>query len=117
MTLNLLLVLALLTPLCEPEPTNDIQAIGEVLDDMRRDHPMRRLLQGEVGCGKTIVAYAALFHAAAVTLLFLVTIFAAGCFWGWLREKYGTVWPALLGHAGATAGYMIVYWTRFTGGR
>ncbi len=39
-----------------------------VLEEIRRDmagsHPMRRLLQGDVGCGKTIVALMAVLHAA-----------------------------------------------------
>lgn len=43
-----------------------------------------------------------------VALLFMAAILAAGFFWGWLREKTGSVWPALLGHAGAAAAYMIV---------
>jgi len=43
-----------------------------------------------------------------VALLFMAAIFAAGCGWGWLREKTGSVWPALLGHAGAAGAYMIV---------
>lgn len=41
-------------------------------------------------------------------LLFLTVILVAGSGWGWLREKTGSVWPALLGHAGAAAAYMIV---------
>jgi ATP-dependent DNA helicase RecG len=32
------------------------QASKEIVDDMRRPHPMHRLLQGDVGAGKTIVA-------------------------------------------------------------
>lgn len=40
------------------------QAIEEIINDLHKPYPMRRLLQGEVGCGKTVVAYAALFHAA-----------------------------------------------------
>ena len=40
-------------------------AVGEIIGDMGQPHPMRRLLQGEVGCGKTVVAYAALFLAAS----------------------------------------------------
>lgn len=43
-----------------------------------------------------------------IALLFMASIFAAGSAWGWLREKTGSVWPALLSHAGATIGYMIV---------
>ena len=43
-----------------------------------------------------------------VALFFMTAIFVAGLGWGWLREKTGSVWPALLGHAGAAAAYMIV---------
>lgn len=32
------------------------RALGEIVGDMRRPQPMRRLLQGDVGSGKTIVA-------------------------------------------------------------
>ncbi len=62
------------------------------------------------------VCYAS-YHGVTVFLLvgdiliaglFLAAILAAGFGWGWLREKTGSVWPALLGHAGASAAYMIV---------
>ncbi len=40
------------------------QALGEVMRDLREPHPMQRLLQGEVGSGKTIVAAIACLAAA-----------------------------------------------------
>jgi ATP-dependent DNA helicase RecG len=39
------------------------RALGEIVADMRESHPMRRLLQGDVGSGKTIVALQAMIVA------------------------------------------------------
>ena len=39
------------------------RVIGEVVADMARPVPMHRLLQGDVGAGKTVVAVAALLTA------------------------------------------------------
>lgn len=39
------------------------EIIDAVAADMSRDHPMQRLLQGEVGSGKTVVALAAMLQA------------------------------------------------------
>jgi len=39
------------------------RAIGEIVTDLAKGHPMHRLLQGDVGAGKTLVAVAALLVA------------------------------------------------------
>ncbi len=39
------------------------RALGEIVGDMRQTNPMRRLLQGDVGSGKTIVALQAMIVA------------------------------------------------------
>lgn len=38
------------------------RVLGEIEADLRSPHPMHRLLQGEVGSGKTVVAVSALLH-------------------------------------------------------
>lgn len=39
--------------------------LGEIMDDLFSEHPMHRLLQGEVGSGKTVVAVATLLLVVA----------------------------------------------------
>ncbi|MFH0942114.1 MAG: ATP-dependent DNA helicase RecG [Chloroflexota bacterium] len=41
------------------------KALGEIIADLRKSQPMSRLLQGDVGCGKTVVATAAMLIAVA----------------------------------------------------
>jgi len=57
-----------------------------------------------------VVTLGAFLAATWLIGLCSLVVLAAGLIWGWLRERYGNVWPALLGHAGATVGYMVVFW-------
>jgi len=49
-----------------PYPLTEAQrrVIAEILNDIDTTHPMSRLVQGDVGSGKTVVAAAAMFFAA-----------------------------------------------------
>jgi ATP-dependent DNA helicase RecG len=47
---------------------HQLQALDELEVDLRRDLPMRRLLQGDVGSGKTVVALYCLIRAAEAGL-------------------------------------------------
>lgn len=38
------------------------KVLAEIRDDLQKPHPMNRLLQGDVGCGKTVVALLASLH-------------------------------------------------------
>ncbi len=39
------------------------KVLAQMRNDMSRPYPMKRLLQGDVGCGKTVVALMAMLHA------------------------------------------------------
>lgn len=40
------------------------EALADILSDIRSGSPMNRLIQGDVGCGKTVIAAAAMYLAA-----------------------------------------------------
>ena len=49
------------------------------------------------------------FASPGISTLILAGIFVAGLLWAWLREKTGSVWPALLSHAAVTAAYVFIW--------
>ncbi len=70
------------------------RVIGEILEDLARVRPMRRLLQGDVGSGKTLVALAGLVAVARAggqaALLAPTEILAQQHYYGlepWLRAR------------------------------
>lgn len=63
----------------------------QILRDMERSHTMARLLQGDVGTGKTIVAFLAAIHAMQeaniqVAIMAPTEILARQLFDGWNRQ-------------------------------
>lgn len=76
-----------------------------------RPHPSRWLR-----LGLPSFLYAS-YHAATVPALLpsplltgvaLAAVAGAGLAWAWLRERTGSVWPALLSHGAAAGAYMVV---------
>ncbi|KAJ1425409.1 P-loop containing nucleoside triphosphate hydrolase [Sesbania bispinosa] len=45
--------------------SGQLQAVSEIIWDLKRPVPMNRLLQGDVGCGKTVVAFLACMEVIA----------------------------------------------------
>jgi membrane protease YdiL (CAAX protease family) len=53
------------------------------------------------------VTIQALVPVPWLAALMLAAVFGAGVGWAWLRERTGSVWPALLSHGAATTAYML----------
>ncbi len=96
-------------------PAEELYWRGYVHDQLVQRHPRPAVIAA------TALAYAS-YHGMTLMVLLgswpvaaglLLVVFGAGCLWGWARERYGCVWPALLGHTGATLGYMLAFWQRF----
>ena len=83
------------------------RVIQEIVDDMKRPHPMNRLLQGDVGSGKTIVAaqaaVIAIENGFQVAVLAPTEILAAQhlAYFKRLLEKLGYVVGFLVGSSSA----------------
>ena len=83
-----------------------------------RGYLQDRLLRGP-GSATGLVLLFASYHALTVgrlaggpgaAALMLAGIVLAGAFWTWSRARWRSVWPALLSHIGAVAGYLAVSW-------
>ena len=76
-------------------------ASREIFTDLRAEHPMSRLLQGDVGCGKTVVAVTAGLYVAENGLQ---TAFMAPT--EILAEQHYRVWKEPLARAGVSSGLL-----------
>lgn len=83
-----------------------------------RGYLQDRLLRGP-GSAVGLVLLFASYHALTVgrlaggpgaAALMLAGIVLAGAFWTWSRARWRSIWPALLSHTGAVAGYLAVSW-------
>lgn len=85
---------------------------GWLHERLRARRPRPAVIAATAACYASyhVFTVAALLRELSVVALFSAAILAAGAFWGWLRERTESVWPALLSHAGATTGYMFVLW-------
>ncbi|HWR83137.1 MAG TPA: DEAD/DEAH box helicase, partial [Candidatus Deferrimicrobium sp.] len=77
------------------------KAAEEIFADLRSVHPMARLLQGDVGCGKTVVAVLAALYAFENNLQ---TAFMAPT--EILAEQHYRNWSGPLSDVGVTAGLL-----------
>ncbi len=51
-----------------------------------------------------------LASGAAAAAAMLAGVLLAACFWTWSRRRWESIWPALLSHTGASAGWLAVGW-------
>lgn len=91
---------------------------GWLHERLRARRPRAAVIAATAACYASyhVFTVAALLRDPGVVALFSTAVLLAGAFWGWLRERTDSVWPALLSHAGATAGYMFVLWRWGLGG-
>ncbi len=71
------------------------KALSEILDDLQKTKPMSRLLQGDVGSGKTVVAAAAMLMTVASDMqavLMAPTEILAEQHYANLRSLWGELW-------------------------
>ncbi len=73
----------------------------KIIDDMQKERPMNRLLQGDVGCGKTVVAVSAAVFAAENNLQ---TAFMAPT--ELLAEQHYHTWEKKLAEVGIKSGLL-----------
>ena len=83
------------------------RCLAEIFGDLRRTHPMLRLLQGDVGSGKTVVAFAGML--AAVASGYQAALMAPTEI---LAEQHFRSFARLLGgeETGALAGVFVPSW-------
>jgi ATP-dependent DNA helicase RecG len=74
------------------------KVIREIFSDLQCEHPMARLLQGDVGCGKTVVAVLAALYVAENDLQ---TAFMAPT--EILAEQHYRIWSDALSQVGVTS--------------
>ncbi len=77
------------------------KVLSEIFDDLQSQHPMTRLLQGDVGCGKTVVAIIAALYVAenGLQIAFMAPTEI-------LAEQHFRNWESILGEIGIKVGLL-----------
>ncbi|MFC0523690.1 CPBP family intramembrane glutamic endopeptidase [Pontibacillus salicampi] len=95
--------------------------INPVLEELYWRGTIHEQLRSRLSCFQTIVltsCFYSLYHFFSIiplvlwpfTVLCMIAVFVAGCFWGYIRERTGSVTVSIVSHALADAGIMGVYW-------